>query len=309
MSPIKNRIGSSLLLAKEYEVLRKAVSSGKTSMLEKFLLIEKAAKARSIDFRDTLQLIRLAIKSQTNGDTLFPKIILRLNSIISKLNKANAKPDLSSSGEYVEMGDGLKWATCNLGASKPEQTGDYYAWGETAPHHSSLNPLTWKAGKEAGYWADTYKYALKKEGQNYAYVATKYNKSDGKTVLESADDAARTVLKGNWRIPTEAEWKKLLDKNNFTWTLVNSGNIQGYIVTSKVKGYEGNKIFLPAASDFMNTHLRYKGEEIRGCYWSSSRVPSGSQDFSAYYLSFADSYMGVCGGIRYMGLIIRPVSI
>lgn len=53
--------------------------------------------------------------------------------------------------DYVEMGDGLKWATCNVGATKPEELGDYYAWGEVETYYQTLDPLTWKPGKEGGY--------------------------------------------------------------------------------------------------------------------------------------------------------------
>ena len=62
--------------------------------------------------------------------------------------------------EYVDLGlpSGLKWATCNVGASKPEEYGDYFAWGDTVPYYSSQDPLTWKEGKSAGYDWSTYKW-------------------------------------------------------------------------------------------------------------------------------------------------------
>ena len=35
--------------------------------------------------------------------------------------------------EAVDLGLSVKWATCNIGAIKPEEYGDYFAWGEIEP--------------------------------------------------------------------------------------------------------------------------------------------------------------------------------
>ena len=309
MSPIKT-IKEVKPGLSSYRLVSKMIDTDSKTLLEKFQLIEKGCAARSFTTSETLRLIGIALKSESKGDVHFTKILAALTAVIKTLTTAGRKPaapDLSSTGEYVEMGDGLKWATCNLGASKPEESGDYYGWGETEPCYSSLSPLTWKADKEKGYWQQSYKFCQKAEDNTFKIV--KYNAADGKKKLELADDVANVKLKGNWRIPTETEWERLLVKDNYTWTLYDDRKISGYIVTSKVKGYEGNKIFLPAASDFMSKVLRYKGRQIvRGSYWTSEMITGLKYDDSAKYLCLTDSYIKIVGVPRYMGLTIRPVS-
>lgn len=292
-----------------FTMVSKMIDTDSKTLLEKFQLIEKGCAAGEFTLNEALKLVVVAIRSESKGDVRFTKILAALAAVIKALAipVKPSKPVLSSTGEYVEMGDGLKWATCNLGASKPEESGDYYAWGETELHYSSLSPLTWKTGKERGYWDQTYEFS--KTLENNSSVFIKYNEQDGKTSLDPADDVAKVKLKGNWRIPSAADWERLMNKDNFTWTLYDDGKICGYIVTSKVKGYEGNKIFLPAASDFMCEVLRFKGRlVVRGSYWTSEMVPGIKYYNVAKYLCLTDSFMGVCGILRYMGLTVRPVS-
>ena len=306
MSPIKT-IKDLIPGKPSYAQVSRMVNTDSKTLLEKFQLIEKGCAANSLSMIEALKLIGIAFRSEKKGDVRFTKILAALTAVIKALNSKNATPELSNKGEYVEMGDGLKWATCNLGASKPEESGDYFAWGEAEPYYSSLSPLTWKDGKEKGFWNQSYKYC--KNTENSSFVYTKYNKTDGKNKLDLADDVANIKLKGNWRIPTVSEWEKLMVKDNYTWTLYDNGKIRGYIVTSKVKGYEGNKIFLPAASDFMGKVPRYKGRQvIRGSYWTSEMVTETKYDDSSKYLCFTDSFMKVCGIVRSMGLTVRPVS-
>ena len=94
--------------------------------------------------------------------------------------------------EYVDLGlpSGLKWATCNVGATAPEEYGNYYAWGENTP-------------KDNYDW-DTYK--LTTDGGT---TFTKYNGTDGKTTLDPEDDAAAVNWGGKWRMPTDDEWTEL----------------------------------------------------------------------------------------------------
>lgn len=202
------------------------------------------------------------------------------------------------SHEYVEMGDGLKWATCNIGASKPEEYGEYIAWGELEPYYSTLNPLTWKQGKETGY-----------DFQTNRYIHKKYTVEDGKMVLEPLDDAARVRWGGSWRIPTGLEWEKLIDQKNFTWTYTNKEGVPGFTVTSKIKGYEGNQIFLPEAHCIIYFNWI---EAPMGRYWSSSplrvedRFPGS--DIYARAMFFEDGRVQVFQGGRGDGFCIRPVS-
>ena len=205
----------------------------------------------------------------------------------------------TESHDFVEMGDGLKWATCNIGASKPEEFGDYIAWGESETHYTSLFPLQWKPGKEDGYdWKCT----------KYFPGPTKYNPEDGKMVLEPMDDAATVRWGGSWRMPTAEEWEKLSDEKNFTWTYTAKGNVEGFTVISKVKGYEGNQIFLPCARCIV--YLNWI-EHSEGCYWSSSMLRKNEQyprsEIYACALRFEKGHIVVHQGGRGDGFSIRPV--
>ena len=191
------------------------------------------------------------------------------------------------SAGIVDLGLSVKWATCNVGASKPEEYGDYFAWGETEP-------------KSTYDWS-TYKYC-----NGSALSLTKYNTKsnygivDNKTTLELSDDAARANWGGSWRMPTAAELTELRLQCIWTWTTQNGVN--GYKVTSKSNG---NSIFLPA------TGYRYVSSHYEagsgGYYWSSS-LDTDYFPYEAYYLGFTSISVGWGGdNTRCCGLSVRPV--
>ena len=192
--------------------------------------------------------------------------------------------------EWVDLGlpSGTKWATCNVGATKPEEYGNYYAWGETEP-------------KTTYSWA-TYKWC------NGSYdTLTKYNTSssygtvDNKTVLELADDAARANWGGQWRMPTKEECEELLDNCTLKWVYSYKGTgVAGRIVTSNING---NSIFFPAAGCRDYDDLNFAGDS--GDYWSSS-LYAGSPD-CAWYLNFNSDDVDGDGYGRCYGLSVRPV--
>ena len=189
--------------------------------------------------------------------------------------------------EWVDLGlpSGTKWATCNVGASKPEEYGNYYAWGETTP-------------KDYYDWS-TYKWC-----KGSATTLTKYNTRssygtvDNKTVLELADDAARANWGGAWRMPTDAEWTELRENCTWTWTIKNGVN--GYEVKSEANG---NSIFLPAAGCRDGGDLYGAGGG--GDYWSSS-LYTGSP-YSAWLVSFDSASVYRSYYNRYCGQSVRPV--
>lgn len=207
--------------------------------------------------------------------------------------------------EAVDMGlpSGLKWASWNLGASKPEEYGDYYAWGETESYYSSLDPLVWREGKEAGYEWASYKWCMggyntmTKYCNSSSYGSYGYNGfTDGKTVLDPEDDAAHANLGGKWRMPTDAEWSELRENCAWTWTTKNG--IEGRLVTAS----NGNSIFLPAASGWEDTSLLGP----LGIYWSSSLYTGYS--WVAWYVYFNSDGVSSDYLDRYFGFSVRPVS-
>ena len=184
----------------------------------------------------------------------------------------------------VDLGlpSGLKWAACNLGAEKPEDYGDHYAWGEVET-------------KEEYYWS-TYKFGTSESGPFSKYnTQTSYGSVDNKTVLEPEDDAAHVSLGGKWRMPTDAEWKELRTECTWTWTTQN--DVNGRLVTGK----NGNSIFLPAAGYRDDIHLNDAGSF--GDYWSSSLY-----QIVAWYVYFNSSDVKRSYNRRYLGFSIRPVT-
>lgn len=182
---------------------------------------------------------------------------------------------------FVDLGlpSGVRWATFNIGATKPEEYGSYFAWGETTP-------------KSAYSWSN---YAHGNASNNL----TKYYSGDSKTVLDQEDDAASANWgvnwRGSWRIPTIAEWEELL--TNCTWTSEKINGVDGFKVQSKSND---KWIFLPRAG-------YYDGENFsraESCYWSSS---IGDNNDDAKILQMESEYCLPANNNRNRGLPIRPV--
>jgi len=201
----------------------------------------------------------------------------------------------------------LNWAVCNLGATNGETPeswyGDYYAWGE----------ITTK---------ENYKWGTYKHCNGTINTLTKYNTDsnygtvDNKTVLEAGDDAARHVLGGDWRMPTQAEWQALRDNNTFVWLA--AGGKSDYVpsFTAVAAGYlviKGGKnniamntsvyMFLPAGGYYLGSFITSDGSD--GHYWSSSL--SAGHPYGAYYLYFNSGNVYMYYSSRYLGRSVRPV--
>ncbi len=224
----------------------------------------------------------------------------------------------SDNADYVPMGDGLKWATRNVGASAPHEYGDYFAWGETEPYYrdgySQESPIAdahWKTGKTGYNWSN---YSLANGAGN---KLTKYcdkesygneGFTDALTTLVPADDAATKNLGTPWRMPTIEEWQALLKAEDFTWAWVknfNGSGTNGRLVISRKSGVEGNCIFLPAAGYRFDAYLYYTGPN--GYYWSSSLLDTDYPG-NAYGLIFNSVIADWDNDIRYYGQSVRPVQ-
>ena len=188
--------------------------------------------------------------------------------------------------EYVDLGLSVKWATCNVGASKPENNGAYFAWGETKPK----TRYDWSTYK----WCNGGMNTLTKYNTNSSYGST----VDNKTILEPAADAATANWGGSWRMPTDAEWTEL--REQCIWARTMGNGIIGYTVISKSNG---NKIFLPAAGCSYDSSLDYAGS--RGDYWSSSLSTDDAS--GAWLVNFGPSNVNRIYGIRDIGRSVRPV--
>lgn len=212
----------------------------------------------------------------------------------------------------VDLGLSVFWATCNLGASSPEEYGDYYAWGETET--------------KTEYTEDTYKFynseTVSEGGFDIEYKGyTKYiPKSeasqsgfrgfyDDKDILDPEDDVAHVKLGGKWKMPTREEFEELLD--NCTWEWAEYKGAKGYKVTSMKNGYTDKWIFLPAAGFYDGSAFIRGGEW--GSYWSCSRHYAIDYMFFGWSMLFdIDSYKrsyyySFTKYERYCGLSVRPV--
>lgn len=200
--------------------------------------------------------------------------------------------------EWVDLGLSVKWATCNVGATKPEEYGNYFAWGE-------LNP-------KSVYDVSTYNYF-----SNGEYKCTKYcpkyqtyywngqGEPDNKTVLDPEDDVAHVLLGDKWRIPTLEEKNELINNCSLTWTSnYNGTGVAGMIVTSKMTGFTDKSIFLPASGSRSGTSINGFGTNCN--YWSSSldiNTPPNAYGLSYY----SPSNIFWDGATRSVGCSVRPV--
>lgn len=183
--------------------------------------------------------------------------------------------------EAVDLGLSVKWATCNIGATNPEDCGEYFAWGET------------KAKKEY-------------QTRNYAHIYFDENnyicsKDIGKDISNSQYDAATAIWGNNWRMPTFDELSDLIFECIWEW--IENSDYIGYRVT----GPNGNSIFLPAAGCYENSSKNYR-LDIGGYYWSSSEL-FWHETTGSYILEFTEEYVdGDNTYRRHCGYSIRPVT-
>ncbi len=187
--------------------------------------------------------------------------------------------------EYVDLGLSVLWATFNVGASKPEEYGDYYAWGEVET--------------KSCYTLDTYKYWVDSLHSISKYCTDDIF-ADGKTILEPEDDVAHIEWQEDWRMPTVEELTELI--NNCTWTFTSRNGVKGYEITSNIYGYTDRSIFLPAGgwrngSDFCNVSTSVE-------YWSSST--RAHNDFNEYAYAYDSCMLNLKN--RENGRLIRPVQ-
>ena len=211
----------------------------------------------------------------TDAASALAQIIQKLEELKGSIGGGGTTP---STMEYVDLGlpSGLKWVKCNLGASKPSDYGDWYAWGEIEVKNkwAIWEFYNWMQAGQSD-WKYITKYTIA-DGETGAiwYDSSGNFIGDNKTVLDAADDAATQQLGSPWRMPTVDEITELLDKCTWTWTTQDGVN------GCQVDGPNGNSIFLPATGFVNDTALINKGDE--GYYWSSS-LSTLSRDASFFF--------------------------
>ena len=196
--------------------------------------------------------------------------------------------------EYVDLGlpSGTLWATCNVGANAPEEYGDYFAWGETAPkNYYTEENYKW-------YRSDSVSSGYTKYSDDRLYGYNGF--IDNKTELDPEDDAAYVNWGPSWRTPTTNQQKELIDKCTWTWTQRNGVN--GLLAT----GPNGNTLFLPAAGMRWFESLFSQGED--GEYWSCTLYDCPFIN-CLYFAMTVEGYAHWGNNYPYIGQSVRAVRV
>lgn len=228
---------------------------------------------------------------------IMPFLVLLSFSSCEEEDSVTSKTENTINGhEYVDLGlpSGTLWATCNVGATKPEEYGDYFAWGETSPKEGKM--YEWKSYK----WnvdLDLTKYCF---GTSYKGTIDSYRGIiDNLSTLLPEDDAATANWGSDWRMPTIAQLHELI-QCEYSWIDENG------MIGMKFIGYNGNTIFLPAAGYYSGSGaLNSKGSI--GYYWSSSLNSLYDLYAHSQHVSKAGAFWDAEGNSRSFGYSVRAV--
>ena len=189
-----------------------------------------------------------------------------------------------SGPQAVDLGLSVKWATCNVGAYRHWEKGNYYAWGEVEPKET----YKWNSYK---YYAEGISRLTKYCNDSiYGYEGF----TDSLTVLEPDDDVARVKWGGDWRIPSQDDITELID--SCTWTYTTEHGVTGYRVQSKKND---NSIFLPDSGDSWGSQ--------GGAYWTNSIQLDCAAAAPFLYFNKQRNTICITTYTREYGLTIRPV--
>ena len=221
------------------------------------------------DFKEvlgrTLQEYSFTIKNLTSGTTYYYRTYVKFldevyYSAVNSITIMGEKPQeiIINGHNFVDLGlpSGLLWSKTNIGAASSSEDGDYFAWGETCP--------------KSYYDWSTYKWGETK---------SKYNSSDGKTTLDTDDDAATVNWGSPCRMPSSSEFEELYSQCNWTWKMKSYKGRSGYLVT----GPNGNTIFFPASGERFRDDFNFN--DSQGSYWSRS-LSSEYPSYASYLMSF-----------------------
>ena len=272
-----------LISGDELEPMPKAVSERTRKAVEQAMLLNKNKRPQTI--AEFMTLLQPGCTTTATSDTTEINHIEEATQLEAEVETVYEANQMINGHEYVDLGlpSGLKWATCNIGANKPEEYGDYFAWGETETKekYTEENCKT----VEVDYIEEKTLFRTKTE-----------RKIIGKK--ENFKDTAHANWGGSWRMPTKREMEEL--KNKCTWTWITQSGIKGY----KVTGLNNNSIFIPAAGCCVGSSRKLVGEHC--LYWSSTHLEY--DDNCAYDLHFSSNSHGVYWIGRDHGHTVRPVS-
>lgn len=222
------------------------------------------------------------------------KDILYINSVedirLVDMLRISKKKDPYNGYAYVDLGlpSGTLWATMNVGANSETDYGLYFAWGETQGYADASN------GK--AFSLNDYKWSTDSN-------LTKYNSTDGKTVLDLEDDAAAVNMGGQWHMPTQEQVQELLNNTTDAWVTDYKGSgINGILFTSKTD--TNRKLFIPAAGICGEGSVVESGNS--GHVWSRS-LGGSDDDSDAWRLYLNARETNFSSYARCEGLSVRGV--
>lgn len=216
----------------------------------------------------------------------FAKLQEKVDSLEKNIVKLEPKQTKGTHNghEWVDLGTGVKWATLNLGANKPEESGIYCAWGETQQQPENPESYSWKL----------YKFGTEEN-------LTKYNGEDNKLDLDPEDDAATKNWGGSWRMPTYEEMDDLIKFCIAKWTVQNGTYGRKFISV-----INGESIFLPVGGV---VHRNGVSDKTGGYYWLCSLDVKNKKYENAFFLYFNASEVRINSSFRDDGQFIRPVCL
>lgn len=202
--------------------------------------------------------------------------------------------------DYVDLDlpHGVLWATCNVGASRPEGYGNYYAWGETKTKNITYDWSTYKYAN--GSYHELTKYCCGDYGANRFF--------DGLTNLRRCDDPASVNWGAPWITPTKTQWDQLLFYTTRQWTTMNG--VYGCLFTSMKNG---QILFLPAAGYRIETirdDVGYRGHYLSRSLYSQCSIDAWGLNFfegQPQFLGFDPNSCVMFNIARCFGYSVRPV--
>ena len=194
----------------------------------------------------------------------------------------------------LDLPSGTLWATCNIGASNPEEYGDYFSWGECyGKTNYSVNHYKWMK-RDGDSWNLT-KYC---DDSRFGYKGF----TDDKSELDLEDDAAYVNWGPAWRMPSPEQFIELVNSNYTTIEVTTLNDVSGSKITSNSNG---KSIFLPHAGYYWDSSLKNAGSS--GSYWSRMRYQSGDPTYAISLRIYNDRVIPNISEMRNQGFSVRPV--
>ena len=204
--------------------------------------------------------------------------------------------------EWVDLGlpSGTLWATCNIGADKPEDYGGYFAWGETSTKSEyGWGTYKWMTEGQAG-WEYINKYTRADGQTTGCWYSGDTFIGDNKTELDLDDDAAFAIWGSQWRMPNIDQFLELINTDYTTTEWTTQNGVMGRKITSRSNG---NTLFLPASGVIWDNKGVSNAGSL-GYYWSRSLSTINDRAGS---LVVRSEYAFTNNSDRYEGRCIRPV--